>query len=141
MTEYQLYATRVGLEEELNRKVRTLVEAYIATAFNGKAPQPKRTNALLEILEKRKIAWLKSMAKEYPCHPYYLVQYNRRGEFIYPSEYKLTPPEEKLVSDLLRLQDEMKQRCATCKTPQERYTLRLAMNEQAATLIDAYQRR
>ncbi|MBR5214495.1 MAG: serine/threonine protein kinase [Akkermansia sp.] len=141
MTEYQLYATRVGLEEELNRKVRTLVEAYIATAFNGKDPQPKRTNALLEILEKRKIAWLKSMAKEYPCHPYYLVQYNRRGEFVYPSEYKLTQPEEKLVSDLLRLQEEMKKRSATCATEKERYALRLALNEQAATLIDAYQSR
>ena len=138
---FDYYAKQVELNYALNQQFKRLVEDYIATVYGGNDPKPERTEFIMSVLEVKKMSFLRGMAKEYPLHPHYLVQYNWLGSIVYPEEEQLKPVEEALVASLLKEQTAYKERRKQCASMAERQALRLEFNEKVAALIDDYQSR
>ena len=140
-TTFDFYAKQLELNELLNQKFRKLLEDYIATVYGGKDPQATHSQSVLDVLEFRKMNFLRAMATDYPLHPYHLVQYNWLGSLTYPEEENLNPEEEAFVQSLLKAQKEYKAHRGKVSSSEERQALRLEFNEKIASLVDEFQSR
>lgn len=136
MSEFAYNRKRYDLEQELNNKLIKLWKSYISSAFDGKDPQPDITHNLIQQLEIRKLAFVASMATDYPMHPHDLLKYDVLGRIVRPQKAILPSREESLVLALLGVEQEYQ--TAVKNSPSSVLHLKVQRNRQVADLITEY---